>query len=84
MTHDESDAGGGARITGQHDKPTAATQQRNPAPSFARLGGGSELMDGQQHPRSEAHALNEAEVHGLAAHEPGVGERQSAKQRRER
>ncbi len=76
--HDEGETGGGARVTGKYNEPTAATQQRNPAPSCPRLGGCSELMDRKQHPRSEAHALDETEVYGLAAHEPGVSKGQRA------
>ena len=82
--HDDRDTGGGARVTGKHHQAAAAAQQRNPSPSCAWLGRCLELVDGKQHPGSEAHALHQADVHGLAAHEPGVSERQRAQQRRER
>ncbi len=76
----EAARGSPASTTSPPQPPRSATQRR------ASRGSGevAELMDGEQHPGSEAHPHYEPEVHGLAPHEPRVGERQGAQYGRER
>ena len=56
------DVRAGPRIAGEHDEAAAGTEERDPAPGGTRCRDDAELMDREQHPRSEAHAGDEAEV----------------------